>query len=163
MHKLYQNREEKSSGPQCFSMMEKSLGPAHYSRQFHNRDLAQWSGTSEVSARDRQLGSVAVAMNGQTPPWPRAMRNVRRSMQSAVSLVRSRRYQADLSLLRAQYLSGERCIVEFPLGEWGENKFIWLTEVNILIPIFTDAIWVYGPRTKLVGFYFNSEWRNEMI
>lgn len=47
-------------------MMEKSLGPAHYSRQFHNRDLAQWSGTSEVSARDRQLDSVAVAVNRQT-------------------------------------------------------------------------------------------------
>lgn len=66
VHKLYQNREEKSSGPRCFSMMEKSLGPAHYSGQFHNRDLAQWSSTSEVSARDRQLDSVAVAMNRQT-------------------------------------------------------------------------------------------------
>lgn len=46
-------------------MMEKSLGPAHYSRQFHNRDLAQRSGTSKVSARDRQLDST-VAMNRQT-------------------------------------------------------------------------------------------------
>lgn len=38
-------------------MMGKSFSPTHYSSQFSNRELAQWSGTSKVSRRDRQLES----------------------------------------------------------------------------------------------------------
>lgn len=108
VHHLYKKRKAKSLGLRCFSMMGKSFSLTHYSSQFNNRELAQWSGTSEVSSHDRQLESFLWPWIEKLLQWPQAMQNINRCKESAVLSSDLNAFRETLSsLLPIQFISSE--------------------------------------------------------